>query len=221
MSFLPCLHKEQPLKLKDSLQPQTRYLTFRLPAPLSPNVEQPQAGVTLQPGLQGGPQFLLPTQHYTWSPLGGSPMIIPLQPSLYGSQPANQPTLPQQPLIFPPYRYFPHFSSPYRNQLSSTLGSLSSEELQLAMYLTTVLTNPPAAAVQPVSQAAGLANREQQGIVPTVESTGVPQTLEPASSGPQPNTNVLPVGLERPAQEATTVQTSIQAKLQPTQGCLA
>lgn len=69
------------------------------PAPLSPIAEQPQPGVPQQPGPQGGPQFLPPTQYYTWSPLGGSPMIIPLQPSVHGSQPANQLTLPQQPLV--------------------------------------------------------------------------------------------------------------------------
>lgn len=42
---------------------------------------------------------MLPAQHYTWPPLGGSPMIIPLQPNVYGSQPANQPTHRQQPLV--------------------------------------------------------------------------------------------------------------------------
>ncbi|TDH16228.1 hypothetical protein EPR50_G00017600 [Perca flavescens] len=257
------------------------------PAPLCPNVEQPQSGVQQQPGPQAGPQFLPPTQHHAWLPLGGSPMIIPQQPNVYRSQPANQPTLPQQPLIFPPYTYFPVFSSPYRNQLfpqyrfpmilespipqtpenqppnspmlptetpsgaapgdaaqtgqqqqqnpqivymlqqpkSSLLGSLSSEEFQMAaklgqlgVYLNTVLTNPPARAVQHVIRATGLANPEQKGIVPTVGTSlsGVLQTQGPASSGPQPNTNGLPAGLKRPAQEAT-VQTSVQPKLQPTQ----
>lgn len=68
-----------------------------MPAPLSPMVEQPQPGVPQQPSPQGGPQFLPPTQYYFWSPLGSSPMMIPLQPSVLGSQPANLPTLPQQP----------------------------------------------------------------------------------------------------------------------------
>ncbi|XP_042340303.1 glutamine/asparagine-rich protein mdt-30-like [Plectropomus leopardus] len=265
------------------------------PAPLSPNTDQPQPGVPeqpgphwvpqqpgphwvpQQPGPQGGPQFLLPAHHYTWPTLAGSPMIIPLQPGVYGAQPANQPTLPQQPLIFPSYSYFPLFSSPYRNQLispygfpmilespppqtsgnqphnnhvlpvetpgagppgdvpqqvqqqqnpqvvymlqqpkGSTLGSLSSEELQMAaemgrlgVYLTTLLTNSPSGAVQPVNQAAGLANSEQQSIQPTV--AGGQQTQGPASSGPQLNANSSPVGLE-----AATVQTPIEAK--PTQG---
>uniref|UniRef100_A0A3Q3G520 Odontogenic, ameloblast associated n=1 Tax=Labrus bergylta TaxID=56723 RepID=A0A3Q3G520_9LABR len=44
----------------------------------SPQVEQPQPGVPLQPEAMA--QFLPPTQFYTWYPLGGSPMFIPLQP---------------------------------------------------------------------------------------------------------------------------------------------
>lgn len=72
---------------------------MQTPAPLSPNAEQPQPGVPQQPGPHGGPMFLFPTQHYTWPPLGGGPIMIPLQPSVYGSQPANQPTIPQQPLV--------------------------------------------------------------------------------------------------------------------------
>ncbi|KAF3852057.1 hypothetical protein F7725_005412, partial [Dissostichus mawsoni] len=193
-------------------------------------------------------------------------MIIPLQPNVYGSQPANQPTHRQQPL-FSPYGYpmiveptlpqnpaNPPPNSPVlpaetltgpappvlqqqqnpqivymlQQSKSPTLGSLSSEELQmaaemgqLAMYLTNLLKNSPAGAILPVSQAAGLANPENQGMVPTAgTSVGVPQTGGLARSGPQPNTNVIPVGLERTAQQSATVQTSVQAKLQPTQGNL-
>ncbi|XP_041790202.1 synapsin-1-like [Chelmon rostratus] len=244
------------------------------PAPLSPEVEQPPQHVA-------GPQLLPLMQHYTWPPLGGSPVIIHPQPSVHGSQP-----LPQQPLMFTPHWYFPLFSSPHSNQLFSphgspmilapprqqtpadqpqsskvlpaetpngaapsapqpiqqqqnplivyllqqpmnvALGSLSSEELemaaklgQLGVYLPSVLTNPSAGVAQPVDQAAGLTNPEQQGIGPTVgtSSAGVPQTQGPASSGPQPNTNGLPVGLEKPTQETVTVQ---KTKLQPTQGNL-
>lgn len=69
------------------------------PAPLSPKLEQPQPGVPQQPGPQGGLQFLTPTRPYTWFPLGDSPVILPLQPSVQGAQPVNQPTLPQQPLV--------------------------------------------------------------------------------------------------------------------------
>lgn len=91
------------------------------------------------------------------------------------------------------------------------------------MYLSTVLTNPPAGAVQPVNQAAGLANSELQGIVPTLvtSSAGVPQTQSPASSAPpQPNTNGFPAGLERPTQEVATVQIPVELKLQSTQPTL-
>lgn len=93
---------------------------------------------------------------------------------------------------------------------------------QLGVYMPTVLTNPPAGAVQtqPVSQAAGLANPEQQGIVPTVgtPSAGAPQTQRLAASGPQLDTNKVPVGLEKAPQDAATVQTPVQPKLQHTQG---
>nr|XP_033478842.1 cell division protein ZipA-like [Epinephelus lanceolatus] len=256
------------------------------PAPLSPNVGQLQPWVPPQPGPQVGPQFMLPAQHYIWSALGGSPVIIPLQPGVYGAQPANQPALPQQPLVYPSYRYFPHFSSPYSNQLyspygfpvipqpplpqtpatqpqnydvlpvqtpgagpgeapqpvqqqqtpqivyllqqakGSALGSLSSEELQMAakmgqlgVYLTNVLTNSPAGGILPVNQAAGLVNSEQQGIGPTAGTpAGIQQTPGPASSGPQANTNSGPVGLEKATQGAVTAQTPVQAKLQPTVG---
>lgn len=92
---------------------------------------------------------------------------------------------------------------------------------QLGVYLDTVLTNPPAGAVQHEIRAAGLANIPT-GIIPTVGTSlsGVLQTQGLASSGPQPNTNGLPAGLKRPVQEAATVQTSVQSKLQPTQGNL-
>nr|XP_040043059.1 DNA translocase FtsK-like [Gasterosteus aculeatus aculeatus] len=268
-----------------ALEATNQGLDTQTPAPLSPNVVQPQPGVSYQLGPQGGPQFLPPTQHYWWPSLGGSPRIIPLQPSIYGSQPADQPTLPQQPSIFPPYRYVPLLSSPYGNQLFSPYGfpmivesllpqtpgnpppispvlpagtpsgaaplgdvpqlvqqqqspqivymfqqpketllsSLSSEELQtavkmsqLGVYLTTLLTNPPAGAIQPVSQGAGLVNPQQQVVVPTsgTLSAGVQQTQGPAGSAPQPNTNGFPSGLERPPQEAATVK----APVQPTEG---
>ncbi|XP_071359852.1 integrator complex subunit 3 homolog [Trachinotus anak] len=261
------------------------------PAPLSPRVVQPQPGVPQQLGPQGGPQLVPSLQHYTWSPLGDNLMIIPRQMSIHGSQPANQLTL-QQPLMFPPYGYFPLFSSPYRNHLfssygfptileaplpqtsanqlpnspvlpaetpsgaapsgnapepiqqqqnpqivymlqqpmSSPLGSLSSEELemaakmgQLGMYVPTVLTNlPTGGGVQPVSQAAELTNQAQAGVVPTVvtSSAGVPRAQGLAGTEPQPNTNSVPVGLERPTQEAATVQSPVEPQLLPTQGNL-
>ncbi|TKS68217.1 hypothetical protein D9C73_002278 [Collichthys lucidus] len=183
-------------------------LNAETPAPLSPEVGQPQPGVPQQPAPQGGPQFLPPTQYYVWSTLGGSPMIMPLQPNMHGSLPA----FPQQPLN-------PQIVYMLQQPMSAALGSLSSEELQMAatmgqlgVYLPRVLTNPSTVAVQPVNQAngltnpeqqgtvqtvdqaAGLANRVQQDIVPTVgaASAGVQQTPELASSGPQPNTNAIP-----------------------------
>uniref|UniRef100_A0A3B4T923 Uncharacterized protein n=1 Tax=Seriola dumerili TaxID=41447 RepID=A0A3B4T923_SERDU len=161
------------------------------PAPLSPRVDQAQPGIPQQMGPQGGPQLVPSPQHYTWPPLGDGLMIIPLQPSFHGSQPANQPALPQQPL--------------------------------LSMYVPTVLTNlPTGGGVQAASQAAGLTNQAQAGVVPTAvtPSGGVPQTERLASTGLQPDTDTLPVGLERAAQEAATVQSPVQPQLQPTQGNL-
>ncbi|XP_040892356.1 DNA translocase FtsK-like isoform X3 [Toxotes jaculatrix] len=233
-------------------------------APLSPSVNQPQPGVPQQLGPQGGPQLVPSPQHYIWSPLGDNLMIIPLQPSIRGSQPANQPALPQQPLIFPPYGYFPLFSLPHRNQFSpygfpTTLEAplpqtpanqppnspvlpaetpaeaaaaaapqpvqqqqMAAKMSQLGAYVPTVLTNLPTGAVQTVSQAAGLTNVGQAGVVPTVvtSSSGVPQAQGLASTGPQPNTNCVPAALERAAQEVVTVQTPVQPALQPTQGNL-
>ncbi|KAK1885683.1 D-alanine--D-alanine ligase [Dissostichus eleginoides] len=140
-------------------------------------------------------------------------MIIPLQPNVYGSQPANQPTHRQQPL-FSPYGY-PMIVEPTLPQNpanpppnspvlpAETLTGpappvlqqqqMAAEMGQLAMYLTNLLKNSPAGAILPVSQAAGLANPEKQGMVPTAgTSAGVPQTGGLARSGPQPNTNVIP-----------------------------
>lgn len=95
-------------------------------AVLPPSVNQPQSGVTQQPNPQIGPQLgpqLTPLlQQYMWPPQGGSPLLIPMQPSIQGSQFANQLALPQQPLIFPPYGYIPLFAPPYRNQLMSPYG---------------------------------------------------------------------------------------------------
>lgn len=109
---------------------------------------------------------------------------------------------------------------------------------QLGVYLPRVLTNPSTVAVQPVNQANGLTNPEQQGTVQTVNqaaglanpvqqnvvptvgaaSAGVQQTPGLASSGPQPNTNAIPVGLESPTQEAATVQIPVEPNLTPEPG---
>ncbi|XP_028263993.1 ameloblastin isoform X2 [Parambassis ranga] len=100
------------------------------PASLSPNLEQQQPVTPQQQqqqqqlDLQNNPRFGPSLQHYSWSPPGGSALIIPLQPSIHGPQHANanQLTLPQQPQIFPPYGYLPMFPSPYSNQLFSPYG---------------------------------------------------------------------------------------------------
>ncbi|XP_044200531.1 proline-rich receptor-like protein kinase PERK8 [Thunnus albacares] len=89
------------------------------------SVDQPQSAV---PQQQSPHQFLPPLQHYTWSPIGGGALIVPLQPSVQGSQPTSQPTLPQPALVFPPYGYFPLFSSPYGNQPFSPYGFLINRE---------------------------------------------------------------------------------------------
>lgn len=65
--------------------------------PLSPSLEQAQPGLLQQPGPQGGPQFVPSLQQFAWSPLGGS--LIMMQPGIQESLPANQPALPQQPLV--------------------------------------------------------------------------------------------------------------------------
>lgn len=65
------------------------------PAPLSPLVEQP--GFSQQPDPQGGSQLRPPTQHFAWSPLGGSPMFIPVQINPYLPQSVS--VLQQWPMV--------------------------------------------------------------------------------------------------------------------------
>lgn len=83
------------------------------------------------------------------------------------------------------------------------------------VYLPTLLTDPSAGAVQPIHQAAGLKN--SQGVTPTAGSAGAPMTQDLASSGPQPETNGVPAGLEKPTQQVATIQPPAEAKLQPAQ----
>lgn len=84
-------------------------------------------------------------------------------------------------------------------------------------YLPTLLTDPSAGAVQPIQQAAGLKNSQGEGVTLTAGSAGAPVTQDLASSGPQPDTNGVPAGLEKPTQQVATIQPPAEAKLQPTQ----
>ncbi|CAL9700201.1 unnamed protein product [Knipowitschia caucasica] len=84
-------------------------------ASLAPIVEQPQPSSQPMPS----PQLLPPMQQYPWSSLGGAPLIFPLHPNMVGPQPAaNQPGMPMQPMVFPPFGYLPMFP-PYTNQMLS------------------------------------------------------------------------------------------------------
>uniref|UniRef100_A0A3Q1EQE1 Uncharacterized protein n=1 Tax=Acanthochromis polyacanthus TaxID=80966 RepID=A0A3Q1EQE1_9TELE len=173
------------------------------PAVLPPSVNQPHSGVTQQPNPQIGPQLTPSLQQYMWPPQGGSPLLIPIE--------LSDPTVDP---IVPP-------SWPLPLALLSSLFQMAAKMSQLGVYMPTVLTNQPAGAVQPEMQAAaGLTNPEQQGIAPTVgiSAAGVQQGR--ACSGSQPNANNVPAGLEGAAQEAATVQTPVQVKLEPTQGNL-
>lgn len=91
---------------------------------------------------------------------------------------------------------------------------------QLGVYMPTVLTNQPAAAVQPESQAAGLRDPEQQGAQPAVKTSaaGGQQIEGLPCSRSQTNASGVPAGLAGAAPEAATVQTPAQPQLQPTQG---
>lgn len=66
-------------------------------APLSPLVEQPQPGFSQQPEPRPGFQPMSPTQHFAWSPLGGSQMLMPAQMNPYLPQYVS--TLQQWPTV--------------------------------------------------------------------------------------------------------------------------
>ncbi|XP_029363023.1 pollen-specific leucine-rich repeat extensin-like protein 2 [Echeneis naucrates] len=109
-------------QLIETIKATKQYPEVQTPAPFSPRVVQPQPPVPQPLGPEGGPYLLPSLQHYTWSPQGDSLIIIPGHPSVHASQLSNQLALPQQPLMFTPYGYFPLFSSPYRNPPFSTYG---------------------------------------------------------------------------------------------------
>ncbi|CAG5928509.1 unnamed protein product [Menidia menidia] len=114
-----------------------------------------------------------------------------------------------------------------QQSMNPSLGGLSSEELEtaakmsrLGMFMPTLLSNLPTAggAVQPQTQAAGMANPDQQGAGQTVRSAaaGAQPLQRAACSESKASANNLPAALEKAAPEVSTVQTPPQPKLQPT-----
>lgn len=118
------------------------------------------------------------------------------------TDPSNYPTLP--PLLTLLHCAF----------TTSTLFQMAAKISQLGAYMPSVLTNLPAGAVQTqlASQAAGLANPEQQGTEPTdrMPLAGLSQTESLTGSRPQPNTDRVPVGVEKAVHDA--VKTPVQPK---------
>ncbi|KAM7394292.1 hypothetical protein PAMP_021105 [Pampus punctatissimus] len=215
-NVIPSPQSPQPVEATNQ-KPEAQTLT-----PRSPCKDQPQPVVPQQQNPQHGYQFLPSLQHFTWPPIGGSPLLVPHQQSVQGSQPASQPSLQQsyqQPLVFAPYGFFPLFSLPYRDQqnpqivymlqqpMNSRLGGLSSEELEMAaklgqmgVYMQTALTNPPARAIQP--------NPGKPEALPS-EGTSLPGAQQTQRRHQEAGSmaNGVPVGWERPAQEVMSVQT--------------
>ncbi|XP_075897061.1 uncharacterized protein LOC142898156 [Nelusetta ayraudi] len=116
-------------------------------APLSPLVEQPQPGFSQQPEPRPGFQPMSPTQHFAWSPLGGSQMLMPAQMNPYLPQYVS--TLQQWPTVFLPQSYYPLQSPPYTNQLFSPYGY---PRIFLQNQPPNTLTVPAGATPQPVQQ---------------------------------------------------------------------
>ncbi|KAF7664002.1 hypothetical protein LDENG_00193580 [Lucifuga dentata] len=113
--LLPGQRGVLPVQRVPPVQATNQILDAQVLPPISPNLQQPQPGT---PQLLDSPQ----SQNYPLSPQGGTPLMIPLVPHMHGPQPVNQPMMPQQPLIFSPYGYFPMFSSPHGNQMFSPYG---------------------------------------------------------------------------------------------------
>ncbi|KAK2817073.1 hypothetical protein Q5P01_025264 [Channa striata] len=125
--------------------------------PLSPSVDQAQRDALQQPGAQGGPQLLPSPQQYMWAPLGGSPMMIPLQP---GFHEALAP--PQQPLVFSPYGYFPVLFSPYGNQQFSPYSFPTLREAPIPQTPSNQSPNSPLSPAEtPAAAAAPLGDAPQ------------------------------------------------------------
>lgn len=91
---------------------------------------------------------------------------------------------------------------------------------QMGVYMPNVLTNQPAGAVQPESQAAGLTHPEQQGVQPAVgtSAAGAQPIKALPCSGSQPNASGFSAGLA--GSDAATAQTPAEPQLQPMQETL-
>ncbi|XP_034544370.1 DNA translocase FtsK-like [Notolabrus celidotus] len=205
-------------------------------SPMQPSI---QGSTINQPSIPQQPLFFYPQGYFPFlsspymnqqfSPYGfnRTPQNVAIQPQKSPVSPAETPAAASPVGNTPqPMQQQQKSQIVYMLQQSMNLpvGSLSSEELemaantgQLGVYLTSVLTSPPVSAVQPVNQAAGLKNPEQQNTVPTAETSSAGVA---ATQSLQPNTNGIPAGLGGPTQVAATVQTPVQAELQPTQANL-
>uniref|UniRef100_A0A8C9YZN1 Uncharacterized protein n=1 Tax=Sander lucioperca TaxID=283035 RepID=A0A8C9YZN1_SANLU len=195
--------------------PQYRFpMILESPFPQTPANQPPNSPVLPAETLSGAAPGDLSTWQSKLGGISGKTAKIFIRLSACLNNLLSEPSDPiDDPIIPPP--------GPLTVSFLSSVFQVAAKLGQLGVYLDTVLTNPPAGAVQHEIRAAGLANIPT-GIIPTVGTSlsGVLQTQGLASSGPQPNTNGLPAGLKRPVQEAATVQTSVQSKLQPTQGNL-
>lgn len=78
---------------------------------------------------------------------------------------------------------------------------------RLAVFLPSVLTNPSAAAVQPVNQGAGLVDSARQGTLPMVAT---PSGAVQQTQRPQPNNNRVPADLVGAMQDVATVPTPVE-----------
>lgn len=86
---------------------------------------------------------------------------------------------------------------------------------QLGVYMPNVLTNQPAGAVQPESQAAGLTHPEQQGVQPAVgtSAAGAQPIKALPCSGSHPNASGFSAGLA--GSDVATAQRTAEPQLQP------
>ncbi|XP_053711279.1 proline-rich proteoglycan 2-like [Synchiropus splendidus] len=138
---------EAPAQPCPNLDPSQNALPQQQQQQLLPQQQLPQQQLP-----QSGPALVPQMQQYNWPPLGGSPLLVPLQPSGAPALPVNQPSLSQQPLVFPPYGYFPVFMPPYTNQVFPQYRIPLMPEAQLPQ---TPGNPPPNPQVQPAEPPAG------------------------------------------------------------------